>query len=288
MALNLIVIALWAERSRSLMAAVGSALPIRTLVPVTSFANTINNLTPASSGEVLRAMVLRRRHGVPYENSTAVILAERLWAIGLMLVTASAAAIGTLIAAPVPIVATAWVGASALAFTPSIMYAVGLRPGWLLGRMLGRFGSTRIRRLREGLAAMDARLKEITLDPRRSGHFVATTVLIFAAFATQLWLVLEALGVSISPLGAWAAYGISICAGVVSALPFGLGAADVVLVVLLVAQGVDTAAAGAAAILLRAVTTLPLGIAGALSWMVLGAGSAGPANAERGDREPTG
>lgn len=272
LALNLIVIALWAERSRSLMDAVGSALPIRTLVPVTSFANTINNLTPASSGEVLRAIVLQRRHAVPYESSTAVILAERLWAIGLMLVTASAAALGTLIPAPLPIVAGGWLVAAVLAFAPSILYALGLRPGLLLAGVLSRFASARLRRLSTGLAAMDVRLRDITLDPRRSGHFVATTALIFAIFATQLWLVLDALGAEVNPAGVWAAYGLSICAGVISALPFGLGAADAVLVVLLVAQGVDTAAAGAAAILLRAVTTLPLGIAGSVSWMVLGGG----------------
>src|SRR6185436_16081049 len=111
LALNAVVILLWAIRSAGLMAAVGSPLGAWTLVPVVAFANTINNLTPASAGEVLRAIVLRRRHAVPYESSTAVILAERLWAIGIIAVSATAAAIGTIVAASGELVAGAWLAA---------------------------------------------------------------------------------------------------------------------------------------------------------------------------------
>ena len=71
-ALNVVVIGAWAVRSERLMAAVGHPLPVTSLVPIVSFANTINNLTPASAGEAVRALILRRRHGVPYGQSTAV------------------------------------------------------------------------------------------------------------------------------------------------------------------------------------------------------------------------
>jgi uncharacterized membrane protein YbhN (UPF0104 family) len=84
--------------------------------------------------------------------------------------------------------------------------------------------------------------------------------------------VLAALGQRTSVEGAWAALGLATIAGVLSALPFGLGAADAVLAILLTAQGVPPAVAGAAALILRAVTTLPLGIAGAASssWLFAG------------------
>ena len=91
---SVVVIAAWAVRSARLMAAVGHPISLLALVPIVSFANTINNLTPASSGEALRAVILRRRHGVPYGHSTAVILVERLWAIWIMAVSAGAAAVG--------------------------------------------------------------------------------------------------------------------------------------------------------------------------------------------------
>jgi uncharacterized protein (TIRG00374 family) len=267
--LNLVVIALWAVRSRSLMAAVGNPLGSLELVPIVSFANTINNLTPASSGEVLRAVILKQRHGVSYRNSAAVILAERMWAIGLMLVTAAAAALGTLIPAAAAAIVAAWTFAGVLAFSPSLAYRAGIRPGRVGARLATSSSSERLRRFGQGLTDVDDRLAAILLDPRRSVHFVLTTVVIFAVFAAQLWLVLLAFDLTLPAAGAWAAIGLATCAGVLSALPFGLGAADAVLVILLVAQGVSTPTAAAAAIVLRSVATLPLGIAGTISWVHL-------------------
>ncbi|CAN5439228.1 hypothetical protein BH20CHL6_BH20CHL6_09440 [soil metagenome] len=294
--INVPIVALWAIRSRSLMAAVGHPLPLRELVPIVSFANTINNITPASSGEVLRALVLKRRHGVPFTRSGAVILIERFWAIGIMGLSAGAAAVGTLAGAPASLSALAWSAAVAGAFAPSIAYRLGLRPGRLLrrwgdpgaaaaddaavvpGSVAGAAAAGaaappgRVRRLAAGLAELDDVLGEVVTDPRQAVSFVGTTALIFLGFALQLWLVLLALRVSLPIEAAWAALGLATIAGVASALPFGLGATDVVLVVLLTSMGVATAPAGAAVLLLRATATLPLGIAGAASWGVLSRG----------------
>ncbi len=119
------------------MRAVGYPLSFRRLVPVVSFANTVNNLTPASTGEVLRAVILKRRYGIPYERSTAVILAERFWAILIMLATALAASVGTIIPAGPLLVVAAWVVAVALIVLPPVAYSNGIRPG----RLVERFGS---------------------------------------------------------------------------------------------------------------------------------------------------
>ncbi len=277
-ALNALVIAAWAVRSADLMAAVGNPLSVRRLVPIVSFANTINNLTPASSGEVLRAIILKRRHGVPYERSTAVILAERFWAILVMLATALAACVGSIVVAAPTLVVGAWIAAAGFVLVPSLAYAAGIRPGRVAERVAGPADGPRgrLRSVAARLAAVDEVLRSIVTDPRRVATFVATTLVIFALFAAQLWLVLSALGVEVSPAGAWAALGLSIVAGVLSALPFGLGAADVILVVLLGAQGVATTDAGAAALLLRLVATLPLGIVGTISWLQLGGDGRAP------------
>lgn len=271
-ALNAVLIGAWAARSTVLMAAVGSPLTLLELVPVVTFANTVNNLTTAAVGEVLRAIVLKSRHGVPYGHSTAVILSERLWAIGLFLVTAVAAGVGTLIPATVPLIFIAWVAAAVLAFAPTYMYRLGLRPGRAFGWLATRIGWRRIRWLADKLTEVDDGLAEIVLRPRPALIFIAATGTVMLAFAGQLWLILLALHVQIAFAGVWAAYGLAICAGVLSALPFGLGATDAVLAVLLVAQGVPAPAAAAAAILLRALATLPLGVAGAVSWIYLGRG----------------
>jgi uncharacterized protein (TIRG00374 family) len=286
--LNGVVVGLWAERSKSLMAAVGSPLGFVALVPVVSFANTVNNLTPASSGEVLRALVLKRRHAVAYADSTAVILAERLWAIAVLAVTAGAATLGTIIPARAEVVVGGWLAAAVLTFSPTIAYRMGLRPAGALLGLADRLGSERLMRIAGRLADVDARLAQIVLSPTRSLHFVVTTAAIFVVFTVQLELVLQAVGVHLPPGGVWAANGLAICAGVLSALPFGLGAADAVLVLLLVAQGADAAAASAAAIMLRSVTTLPLGLAGTISWLLLSGAAPGepPASSGTASRDP--
>lgn len=279
-ALNLAVIAAWAVRSARLMAAVGHPLSVLALVPIVSFANTINNLTPASSGEALRAVILRRRHGVPYGHSTAVILVERLWAIWIMAMSAGAASLGTLIPAPAAIVAAGWIAAAAAILAPAVAYRFGLRPAAFAARLVdpgggsGRGGEPAGRRARLArlLRDVDANLAEILASPAVAIGFVASTAVIFIVFATQLWLILVALGHDISPVAVWAALGIATITGVVSALPFGLGAADVVMTTLLAVLGVPPAAAGAAALLLRATVTLPLGLVGTASWIALNRG----------------
>jgi uncharacterized protein (TIRG00374 family) len=289
LAINVVVIAAWAVRSERLMAAVGHPLATTALVPIVSFANTINNLTPASAGEALRAVILRRRHDVPYGRSTAVILVERLWAIWIMAVTAAAAAVGTVVPAPAGVVGLAWAAGLVATFVPAVAYRAGLRPAALAASLVeGRqrpdaaagtsaaadAGRVPGRRARAAtlLRDVDASLAEILVSPWVAIAFVATTAVVFAATAAQLWLIVQSLGEGVSPVGAWAALGLATIAGVLSALPFGLGAADVVLTALLLALGVPAAPAGAAALLLRATVTLPLGLAGTASWVALNRG----------------
>ena len=287
-ALNVLIVALWAVRSAGLMRAVGWPLSFRRLVPVVSFANTVNNLTPASSGEVLRAVILKRRYGIPYERSTAVILAERFWAILIMLSTALAASVGTIIPAGPLVSGAAWLIAAALVVLPGVAYSVGIRPGRLAESVATRAGRVpgRLRSVSARLAAVDELLTIILTSPRRAAAFIASTLGVFVLFAAQLWLVLGALGSPLPPVGVWAALGLSIVAGVISALPFGLGAADVVLVVLLGAQGLAGTDAGAAALLLRLTSTLPLGIVGTASWIQLTGGQRVPPEDARGPGEP--
>ncbi len=84
-------------------------------------------------------------------------------------------------------------------------------------------------------------------------------------------LIAAAFDVTLSPLAAWGALGLSITAGVLSFLPFGLGAADLVLVALLGVLGVDPATAAAIAFSYRLVSTLPTALLGVASYAWLSA-----------------
>jgi hypothetical protein len=268
--LNGAVIGAWAVRSAWLMAAVGHPLPALALVPVVCFANTVNNLTPASSGEALRAVILRRRHGVPYGRSGAVIIVERFGAIWIMALSAGAALVGTMVASNAAIVATAWLAAAAGIAAPFVAYRLGLRPLASFAQLLDPgTGGGRRSRLATLLRDIDDNLGENLASPSVALAFVASTGVVFVTSATQLWLILLALGQPVSPAVAWAALGTATVGGVISALPFGLGAADLLLTGILAAVGVPVASAAAAALLLRATVTLPLGLVGTASWIVL-------------------
>jgi uncharacterized protein (TIRG00374 family) len=268
--LDVVVLLAWAARSSDLLAGAGRPVPVAPLVPMTAFANTINNVTPGSVGELVRLYLLRAHHGVAYTTGAAVVVVERVVAIGLL--GASAA-----------ILWAAWslgfwppltIGALAIvALLPSLVYRVGVRPTALLrfaplGRVVGR---DRWAAAGRGLERVDAAVAGLLVDPRRALAFAGWTAIVFASYTGQLLLVASAIGREIEPAAAWGALGLGIIAGVLSLLPFGLGSADLVLVALLGVAGVPAAEAAAIAFGYRVVSTLPLGLAGVASYAFLSA-----------------
>ncbi len=271
---------LWAVRSADLLAAAGSPVAVAPLVPMTVFANTINNLTPGSAGEVVRAWMLRVHHGVPYATGGAVIVVERFVAIAYLGASAAIVWFARPLALPGPVVVALL---SLLVILPGLLYGVGLRPLASLARLPlgGILGSGRWARIGDGLVRMDATVAILVTHPRHLGVFALTTTLVFACYAAQLWLVAQSVGIAIDPLLCWGALGLSIVAGVLSLLPFGLGAADLVLAALLASLGVPAPAAAAIAFGYRLVSTLPLGIMGGISyaWLSARLPEGGPAGA---------
>ncbi|HEY0444451.1 MAG TPA: lysylphosphatidylglycerol synthase domain-containing protein, partial [Candidatus Limnocylindrales bacterium] len=125
LALSGVVLVLWGTRSAALLRQAGRPVAIAPLIPMTALANTINNVTPGSSGEILRLWLLRARFGVDYTTGGAVIVVERV--VALAYLTGSGvlfwlAVIGFL---PPPV---AVAGLVLLAVLPGLVYAVGIRP----------------------------------------------------------------------------------------------------------------------------------------------------------------
>ena len=118
---------------------------------------------------------------------------------------------------------------------------------------------------------MDGTVGALLTDPVRLLVFSGTTALVLATYTAQLWLVGQATGVALDPVAAWGALGLSIPVGVVSFLPFGLGATDLVLVTLLGTLGASGPAAAAIVFGYRLTATVPLALAGAASYAYLSA-----------------
>ncbi len=281
-ALNGVVLVLWAVRSSDLLGAAGRPVPVRPLIPMTALANTINGLTPGSVGELLRLYLLRERHGVDYSTGAAVVLIERIVAIGYLAGSAAIAWAAHLAGLPA---AVALVGFIVLALLPAIVYALGIRPSVIvtalpLGRAIGR---ERWVRTTANLGRIDTTIGEVLTHPIRLAVFAASTALILVIYTAQLCLVATAAGVSLDPLVAWGALGLSITVGVLSFLPFGLGATDLVLATLLSTLGIAPPVAAAIVLGYRLTTTAPLALLGSLSYGYLSATlpSGGPADAMR-------
>jgi uncharacterized membrane protein YbhN (UPF0104 family) len=277
--LSILIGILWAVRSADLLAAAGWRVGVRQLVPMTAFANTINNLTPGSAGEIVRMYLLRAHHGVDYATSGAIVFIERIGAIGYLSSTALLAWLTWTGVLPGPAAALL---AAGLVIGPGVAYRFGLRPLSTLGRLpLGRLvGLPRWARIGEWFSRVDRTVALLIGDPRRLIAFVGLSGLIFVVYTSQLLLLGRALGVDLDPLAAWGALGLATTVGVLSLLPFGLGTTDLALVGLLGVAGVPPTSAVAMSFGYRLISTLPLSLAGIASFGWLSARL--PANGLRG------
>ena len=268
--LNVLILVAWAARSSNLLTGAGWHVPVLPLIPMTAFANTINNITPGSAGELVRLYLLRARYDVDYTTGAAIVLIERI--VAIVLLGASAACLWLTFALALP----PWIAAIAIlfvAFAPSVVYRSGIRPtrviGWLpLGRLVGH---ARWETAMSTLDRVDASVAGLLGDPVRAIVFAAWTALVFACYTGQLLLVAASIGQTLDPAAAWGALGLAIIVGVLSLLPFGLGSADLVLAGLLVAAGIPGREAVAITFGYRLVSTLPLGLAGVVSYAFLSA-----------------
>jgi glycosyltransferase 2 family protein len=261
---------LWAIRSQQLLAGLGHHVSLRALAPMTSFANTVNNLTPGSGGELIRLYLFRVRHGVDYSIGAAVILIERFGGLGYLSLSAAVLWFAWLwhwpIAIPLALLLL-------IAGVPLIVYALGVRPVATFARLpVGRavrWG--RWNDVADGLVRTDASIAQLLTDPLRVAGLVVVTGAVFVVSTIQLLLVATAFGLRLDPVAAWGAIGLATTAGVLSFLPFGLGAADLALVALLGVAGVAPAEAAAVAFGYRLVGTLPYAIEGVASYAWLSA-----------------
>ncbi len=286
-ALNVVVVALWTLRSRLLLQHLGHGLDVGSLAMLVMFANTINGVTPASTGEVARAILLERRHGVPLVTATAVILIERFFALYLMGISVAAVVATTVIRPPTSGVILIAVAAAALAILPTIPYRLGFRPLRPLGSLVARVGRNRpgIARLQDALLRVDDQIGVTLGTTRQIVLFVAITWAIFATYAAQFSLAARSIGVGVDLAQAWGITGSAQIVGILTAVPFGLGPADTVIALVLPSLGVTATSAAIVAILVRLVGTLPLTLLGVLSYVRLSR-TAAPAATVAGQPDP--
>lgn len=215
-------------------------------------------VTPAKVGEVWKSVLLAG-DGIPVARSLPAVAMERfldLLAVSLLAVAGLAVLAGATWAAP----ATLALAALAL---------LALRWTRLWHGLLDRLA--RWRRAARAAAflrtAYDGAHRLATPRPLALGGAIALAA--WSLEGASLWLLLEGLGVEVSPATAIAAFCLGTLAGVASLLPGGLGTTEAGMVAILVAQGVPDGAAVAATLLARACTLgygAALGAVASLAW----------------------
>jgi uncharacterized membrane protein YbhN (UPF0104 family) len=286
LALDGLMLTAWTMRSRQLLQALGHPIGLTQLAPIVLFANTVAAVTPASLGEALRAVVLRRRHGVPYRVGAAVILVERLVSLYLLVAwTALAlAALALPSAARLPFLAVAGAGAALVPIAVARSRA-GLAGPLQRAAGLLPVGRDRLRRFAAAAGDVEDLGREVAGSAVEMARFALMTAVALGAGAAQVVAVSLAFGQALDPLVAWAALGSGQLAGILSALPFGLGAADSVIVVGLVAGGLSPAMATVITLSARFLSNLPIALGGLASYFYLAAAD-DPADAVRSSEIP--
>jgi len=241
----------------------GHTVPLRVLVPATIVGNVAGALTPAASGELLRAGALQRSGGLSLEEGLVLVAYERLLSTYLLVLST----LGCLALAELTLSAgiTVAVLCAAFAFAP-----------WLLATTFPRLpspaaipGENAIASVGRYAVAMVGQVWALFRNVRLLASWSALTLLTFAMISLQFSLVARSLGEDLGLVDAWVAFGASGVAAIASFVPFGLGVADGSLAALLSRTGIPFERATAVALLVRAAVTLPLVIAAVISYVVL-------------------
>lgn len=264
--LNVPVVALRAVRAQVILNFLGHRVAFRSMVPVQLVGQTSSTLTPAASGDYVRAYIWRRTQSIPLRNGAAVVTFERVYSLLLL------AALAVLLISLPRHGLFGWIGVALglglVIFAPAVVERM-TPPAverWALGRLTSW---RRLSKFAEGTFEMVDNLRRILRSPVLLLQTSVITIVVFVLSGLQVMLLLIGLGDSVHVTQAVAAYAISQVGGILSTLPFGLGAADAILVAALAGYGVAVADSATVAVLFRAVSTLPQALAGLFAYIHL-------------------
>jgi len=264
--LNLPVLGLRCWRADLVLRRLGRRVPTHRMVAVQLVGQTASALTPAASGDFVRAWLWRRDDEVPLSVGAATVVFERIFSFGLL-----AAVAVLLISFPrfgLPGWALVATGLTAATLAPYLFSHASSRSDRWLEKFISRlpwFGGSSTRVLR----AL-GELRAILASPSLLLMAGAATIAIYALSGLQLWILADVLGHHSAITQMVATYAISQVGGIVSTLPFGLGSADVVAVGAMARYGVDVSIAAVVVVLSRVLATLPMAIASIPAYLLLG------------------
>jgi uncharacterized protein (TIRG00374 family) len=221
--LALAVLVYWLElgarviRWRVLLSHTGESVGFGTAASAFVIGYAANNVLPAKLGELVRVDLISRLAGVPRMASLGTVVVERLFDILLILLMAGIG-IGALVLPETSDLARLRSGMILLGACSALLLIVGMylgRNGIGAGWNFGAVMHARLGNLVRGI--------RILTNLAQSARIFAISLLIWALNAVAMWLIVFALGVSMSPLQTLLLMGIVGLVAVLPAPPAGLG-----------------------------------------------------------------
>jgi uncharacterized protein (TIRG00374 family) len=246
-------------------------IPTATMFPVTTIGYMGNNIYPARAGEVLRAVILRRKEGVPISASLATIIVERIFDGVVMLsfvfvnlpelakLTGSSGFVGNI--QQVAVIGTGvFLGALAVflvaAMFPQMTAEVGL---WMIEHVTPKGLHQKItgvmNKFLDGLASLRSPFNVLMV--------FFTSVMIWLLETGKYWFVMHAFNFSVSFFALMLMNGIVNLATTIPSAPGYIGTFDAPGIAVLTAYGVDQATAAGYTLVLHVALWLPITLLGA-------------------------
>ena len=246
-------------------------IPTQAMFPITTIGYMGNNIYPARAGEVLRAVILKRKEGVSVSASLATIIVERIFDGVVMLafvfvnlpelarLRSSSGFVGNI--QQVAVIGTGiFLGALALfllaAMFPQVTAKVGL---WMIERFIPQRLHIKIigimNKFLDGLASLRSPLNVLMV--------FFTSVIIWLLETAKYWFVMHAFSFSVSFFALMLMNGIVNLATTIPSAPGYIGTFDAPGIAVLTAYGVDQANAAGYTLTLHVALWLPITLLGA-------------------------
>ena len=177
-------------------------IPTRTMFPIVCIGYMGNNIYPARAGEVLRAVVLKSREGVPISASLATVVVERIFDGVVMLgfvflnlpelarLTGSSGVVGGLNIRDLTLIgAVAFFGALLVFLLAAMFPKITER---IVNAFIDRFLPVKIREKTRGVALRFLSGLEALRSPTDALMIFLTTVIIWLLETGKYWLVMHA------------------------------------------------------------------------------------------------
>jgi uncharacterized protein (TIRG00374 family) len=241
------------------------------MFPITTIGYMGNNIYPARAGEVLRAVILKRKEGVPVSASLATIIVERIFDGVVMLafvfvnlpelakLTGSSGFVGNI--QQVAVYGTAaFIGALIIFLLAAMFPARTASLGdWFIEHLLPERFKEKIRgimhKFLDGLASLRSPFNVLMV--------FLTSVVIWLLETAKYWFVMHAFNFEVSFFALMLMNGIVNLATTIPSAPGYIGTFDAPGIAVLTAYGVDQATAAGYTLTLHVALWLPITLVGA-------------------------